>query len=405
MKENYEWTQQISKGLKDFVPSNNKVVCSNHFQYRKPAFALSKPTLYHVQSDQRKSSPRKRRIRNKEAAIASQVKVPNIQEVRIQCTMTNPLAYSSLTFAVLSSNHDVSMFIGLPSASAFECVFSFLLKKASIMHYWKGSKDAKKDTSSPHVNSQQRALTLKQQFLLSMMKLKMGLFLFDLAFRFGVCESTASSAFTTWVKLMAKELDWLISWSDRKIIQRDLSSMFRKYYLKCRVIIDCTELFVETPSSLEVAAMCWSNYKQHYTAKFLIGITPNGHISFVSETYGGRASDVFIAENSKFCNKLQPNDQVMADHGFKINNLSAFHQCSLKIPPSKHRNLQMSASDVQETSIIANVRIYVEQAIKSIKDFYILKKELPVSLLPLLDDIVVVFSAFCNLKKHLTQDI
>lgn len=181
--------------------------------------------------------------------------------------------------------------------------------------------------------------------------------------------------------------------------------MFRKYYLKCRVIIDCTELFVETPSSLEVAAMCWSNYKQHYTAKFLIGITPNGHISFVSETYGGRASDVFIAENSKFCNKLQPNDQVMADHGFKINNLSAFHQCSLKIPPSKHRNLQMSASDVQETSIIANVRIYVEQAIKSIKDFYILKKELPVSLLPLLDDIVVVFSAFCNLKKHLTQDI
>lgn len=273
------------------------------------------------------------------------------------------------------------------------------------MHYWKGSKDAKKDTSSPHVNSQQRALTLKQQFLLSMMKLKMGLFLFDLAFRFGVCESTASSAFTTWVKLMAKELDWLISWSDRKIIQRDLSSMFRKYYLKYRVIIDCTELFVETPSSLEVAAMCWSNYKQHYTAKFLIGITPNGHISFVSETYGVRASDVFIAENSKFCNKLQPNDQVMADHGFKINNLRAFHQCSLKIPPSKHRNLQMSASDVQETSIIANVRIYVAQAIKSIKDFYILKKELPVSLLPLLDDIVVVFSAFCNLKKHLTQDI
>jgi hypothetical protein len=89
--------------------------------------------------------------------------------------------------------------------------------------------------------------------------------------------------------------------------------MFRKYYPKCRVTIDCTELFIETPSSLEVAAMCWSNYKEHYTVKFSIGITPNGYISFVSDTYGGRASDVHIVNDSGFCNHLQPYDQVMAD--------------------------------------------------------------------------------------------
>ena len=34
--------------------------------------------------------------------------------------------------------------------------------------------------------------------------------------------------------------------------------------------------------------------------------TPNGHISFVSDTYGGRARDVFIVEDSGFWNKLQP---------------------------------------------------------------------------------------------------
>ena len=209
-------------------------------------------------------------------------------------------------------------------------------------------------------------MSLEQEFFLCMMKLKLGLFRFDLAFRFDVLESTASSVFTTWVKLVAKELDWVISWPDRRIIQRNLPSMFRKYYPKCRVIIDCTvctELLIETPSSLEVAAMCWSNYKQHYTAKFFIGITPNGHISFVSNTYGGRASDIFIVEDSRFCNRLQAQDQVMADRGFKINDL-AFNQCSLTIPPSKHGNLQMSASHVKETSLIANVRIYVEQAIK-----------------------------------------
>ena len=53
-------------------------------------------------------------------------------------------------------------------------------------------------------------------------------------------------------------------------------------------------------------------------------------------------------------------DQVMADRGFKIHDLLSFYQCSLAIPPSKHANLQMSTSDVQKTSLIANVRIYIE---------------------------------------------
>ena len=41
--------------------------------------------------------------------------------------------------------------------------------------------------------------------------------------------------------------------------------------------------------------------------------------------------------------------------------------------PSKHQNIQMSKNDVKATSKIANVRIYVEQAIKWMKDFHILK--------------------------------
>ena len=185
---------------------------------------------------------------------------------------------------------------------------------------------------------------------------------------------------------MCKELQWLILWPDRSIIQRNMPDMFLKYYPKCRVIIDCTEVYIETPSSLEIAAMCWSNYKQHYTVKFLIGITPNGAISFASPVYGGRASDAFIVKDCRFLNSLQPYDEVMADRGFKIHDLLSFHQCFLTIPPSKHTNLQMSAKEVKTTSRIANVRIYVEQAIKRIKHFLILKRELPIT-----------SSAYCHL--------
>ena len=57
----------------------------------------------------------------------------------------------------------------------------------------------------------------------------------------------------------------------------------------------------------------------------------------------------------------------------------------------------MTASDVALTSKIANVRIYVEQAIKQMKVYHILQSELPVNLLPIVDDIVVVVCALTNL--------
>ena len=76
--------------------------------------------------------------------------------------------------------------------------------------------------------------------------------------------------------------------------------MFRKYYPNCCIIIDCSELFIETLSSLDIATACWSNYKHHYTVKYLIGITPNGTVSFLSDCYGGRATDVFVVQDCGF---------------------------------------------------------------------------------------------------------
>ena len=79
----------------------------------------------------------------------------------------------------------------------------------------------------------------------------------------------------------------------------------------------------------------------------------------------------------------------MADKGFKIHDILAFYQCFLTIPPSKHQNIQMSKNDVNATSKIANVRIYVEQVIKRMKDFRILKNEIPINILPLTDNILI----------------
>ena len=114
----------------------------------------------------------------------------------------------------------------------------------------------------------------------------------------------------------------------------------------------------------------------------------------------GRATDIHIVRDSGFLKKLEPFDQVMADRVFKIQNDLLSHSATLCIPPSMKTSRHMLSKEVKETSRqtrIANVRIYVEQAIKRLKECRIIKNELPVLLLPVIDDIVTVCTSLVNI--------
>ena len=63
----------------------------------------------------------------------------------------------------------------------------------------------------------------------------------------------------------------------------------------------------------------------------------------------------------------------MADQGFQIKTDLPMKQCTLCVPPSKPKGNQMTSSDVKKKSNIGNHTIYVEQVIKRIKGFHILK--------------------------------
>lgn len=57
---------------------------------------------------------------------------------------------------------------------------------------------------------------------------------------------------------------------------------FRKTFGKHVVVItDCFELFLGRPSNLLARAQTWSQYKHHNTVKFLIGIAPQGFVSYI----------------------------------------------------------------------------------------------------------------------------
>lgn len=122
---------------------------------------------------------------------------------------------------------------------------------------------------------------------------------------------------------------------------------------------------IEKPNNLEVSAVTWSDYKRNNTAKFLVSITPDGLINFVSNCYGGRASDKFITLNSGFLDIIEPYDKILADPGFQMREDFALINSMLIIPPGRRGVLQMSSADVQLTKDVANRRIYIEQAMKN----------------------------------------
>jgi len=58
--------------------------------------------------------------------------------------------------------------------------------------------------------------------------------------------------------------------------------------------------------------------------KFLIGISPQGSITFISKGWGGCVSDHYLTENSGILEKLS-GDIVLADRGFNVHEAAGLY--------------------------------------------------------------------------------
>lgn len=251
-------------------------------------------------------------------------------------------------------------------------------------------------------------LNLFQKFILTLMKLRLAPSFRDLAYRFNISEATASSYFHEMLFLMYQKFESFIVWPTRENLRKTMPESFkRKYKNKVAVIIDCFEVFTERPASLDGSSQLYSHYKHHHTIKVLIGIIPQGAISFISKAYGGKCSDKFVTMDSKILDNLEVGDVVMADRGFLVEDEILLRQCNLVMPSFTKGQSQLHPLDIEESREISNLRIHVERVIGSLRQKYtILNSTIPISMLTkyqsftnvlVIDQIVTVCSALTNM--------
>lgn len=296
----------------------------------------------------------------------------------------------------------VQFYTGFPNYKALIAVWEHLEPKTPKLQYWRDSlADSKKYQEKGKKPGPKRRNTALQEFFMILVRLRVGLFVKDLADRFDITPGHFSKIFTTWINFLCRELKLLFPFPTQEQVFQKMPLQFARY-ANTRVIIDCTEVFVQVPTSLQAQSQTWSNYKHHNTFKVLVAISPIGQVTFVSKLWGGRVSDKAITKESGLLDLLEAGDNVMADRGFDIKDILPAG-VDLNLPPFKGTRAQLTAKEVEDTARIASVRIHVERAIGRIKNYHILDGVLPLSLAHVADQVFTVCSYLTNFLPPLLE--
>ena len=250
------------------------------------------------------------------------------------------------------------------------------------------------------------SLLSKKDIYLMLKKTKSNMSFSVLAYEFSLSESQVSRIFKKSVHIIANYFKHLIFWPSKKDILLNLPVQFRLRYFNVESIIVCFEIEIEKPSNVLQQSLTWSSYKKCNTAKYLISITPDGLINYISEGVCERTSDIALIENCGYLNIIPPNISVLADRGFKqLDVLLRNRQCKLIIPPSVMKDVQSSKKEVKETKQIASTRIHVERVINRIRNFQLLNIHTRVdnNLIDSLDSAIVIAAALVNMQTTITK--
>lgn len=295
---------------------------------------------------------------------------------------------SSSSMRFLSSknmNTDmIHFYTGLETYDKFKMVLQSLGQAATCLNYYY-------NVVPP--------IDVEDRFLLTLVKLRTHPTNKELGYFFNLNEKQVSNVFITWINFMYfqwEEIDW---WPSKELVHYFSPNSFKDSYPNTRVIIDGTEFPIQKPKMPVAQQSTFSTYKNRNTMKTLVGASPGGLVTYVSNAYGGSASDRQIVERSELPNKCDSGDEIMADKGFNVQDLFLPYQVSINIPTFFKKKNRISGETIQKDRKIASKRVHIERIIGLAKTYKILRDPMTPVESSLATQIVRVIFILCNFRK------
>ena len=243
-------------------------------------------------------------------------------------------------------------YTGFSSYALVMNLFQLLMPTAEKMTRW-SQVQRNRTGQSAEINTdlsfRSESLPLIDQFFMFLVKIRLGLFQQDLGCRFNVSQPTVSRIIITWANFMYFQLGSIPIWPSRDKVDKYMPECFKAVYPSTRVILDCTEIKIQTPSALSLNSEFYSHYKGTTTFKCLIGISPAGCVTYISSLFAGSISDTSITRQCGIVPLLENGDSVMADKGFIIEDMLAERGSKLNIPPFLTKYDQFTKEEVEDT--------------------------------------------------------
>ena len=204
---------------------------------------------------------------------------------------------------VTADNTSCLYWTGLSSLTLLNYVYEWVLPCAKETPIWMGKKRHEirsvKDNSNKPLQ-RKRVIGHWQEYLLTLIRIRRGMDVRELATLFDIHHSYVSKVFITWINILYKCLGQLMEWPKAEYIKASMPPSFKNLFPSTRAIVDCSEIYVQTPRNLDAQKETYSSYKSHNTFKFFLAIAPSGQVTFLSKLFSGSIGDRDIVEQCGF---------------------------------------------------------------------------------------------------------
>lgn len=292
-------------------------------------------------------------------------------------------------------------------------------------------------------NNNRGRFSVQNRLLLFLMKMKLGLAFSSLSVVFGIHRTTASRVFVEVLKSLTEKFQKMPYWPNGIVGPQPIPGFFKDPNVN--TMIDCVEFETEKPRNEQQVSM-YSNSKGLFTLKYLVAVSPNGYISYISKGYGGQTTNEFIIQDTGYLRQNEANhiNDNLLNQGYRHiinpmekNNLHVGnmpdnqmatphnmqqpmqhqmgphqspahmnHQMSQHVPPMPQTMAPMASTSAEgqpENSKTLSLKMHFRNTIMRIKMFKVLDK-IPLELFPQIDSIAKISCVLINMLHPTWKD-